>query len=59
MDFIGDEDDETGDYALTSVGARKTRLDMTFKENYKIRNAPSKAQDVKHTHELWEVCGSA
>ena len=54
LDFIGDEDDETGDYVLTSLGGRKTRLDMTFKERYKTSNAPSKAQDVKHTHEIWD-----
>ena len=54
LDLTGDEDDETGDYVLTSLGARKTRLDMTFSEHYKIRNAPSKAQDVEHTHEIWD-----
>lgn len=54
LDFIGDEDDLTGDYTLTSLGARKTRLDMTFKVHYKVRNAPSKAQDVKGLHEVWD-----
>jgi hypothetical protein len=54
LDFIGDEDDLTGDYTLTSLGARKTKLDMTFKVHYKVRNAPSKAQDVKGLHEVWD-----
>lgn len=54
VDFIGDEDDTTGDYVLTSFGARKTRLDMTFKARYKIRNVPSKAQDVKELHGVWD-----
>jgi hypothetical protein len=54
LDYVGDEDDETGDYVLSSLGRRKTRLDMRFKEHYKIRNAPSKAQDTKHIHELWD-----
>jgi len=54
LDFVGDEDDESGDYVLTSLGPRKTRLDMTFQEHYKIRNAPSKATDEKHTHEVWD-----
>jgi len=54
LNFIGDESDETGDYTLTSLEARKTRLDMTFKVYYKIRNAPSKAQDVKELHEVWD-----
>jgi hypothetical protein len=54
LDFVGDEDDETGDYTLTSLGARKTRLDMKFTERYKIKNAPSKAQDTKSVHEVWD-----
>lgn len=53
LDFIGDEDDETGDYVLMKLGARKTRLDMRFIEHYKTRRAPTKAQDLKHTHEVW------
>jgi hypothetical protein len=53
LDFTGDEDDEVGDYALTSLGPRKTRLDMKFQEHYKISKAPTQAQDVKHTHEIW------
>jgi len=54
LDFTGDEDDEIGDYVLTSLGPRKTRLDMKFKEHYKIRKAPTKAQDVKQIHEIWD-----
>ena len=53
LDFVGDEDDETGDYTLTSLGARKTRLDMKFTERYKMKDAPSKAQDAKNVHEVW------
>ena len=54
LDFTGDEDDEVGDYVLTSLGSRKTRLDMKFKEHYKISRAPTQAQDVKTIHELWD-----
>jgi len=54
LDFIGDEDDEIGDYVLTSLGPRKTRLDMTFQEHYKVRRAPSKSEDILHTHEVWD-----
>lgn len=54
LDFIGDEDDETGDYKLTRLGPRKTRLDMSFIEHYKMRKAPTKAEDAKHTHEVWD-----
>ncbi len=59
LDFIGDEDDETGDYKLTGLGPRKTRLDMSFIEHYKMRKPPTKAQDVKHTHEVWEKYAAA
>jgi len=54
LDFTGDEDDEIGDYVLTSLGPRKTRLDMKFKEHYKINRAPTQAQDVKAIHEVWD-----
>ena len=53
LDFMGDEDDETGDYLLTKLSPRKTRLDMKFIEHYKTRNAPTRAQDTKHTRALW------
>lgn len=59
LDFIGDEDDETGDYVLSSLGPRKTRLQMTFTEHYKVRGAPSKAEDVKHTRDVWDKYGAA
>jgi len=51
--FTGDEDDEIGDYVLTSLGPRKTRLDMKFKEHYKISRAPTQAQEVKTIHKVW------
>jgi hypothetical protein len=59
LDFIGDEDDETGDYALSSLGPRKTKLNMTFTAHYKIVNAPSKAQDAKQTREVWNKYAAA
>jgi hypothetical protein len=54
LDYVGDEDDEAGDYVLSSLGPRKTRLDMRFTEHYKVTAAPSKAQDIRHTHEVWD-----
>jgi len=54
LDFIGDDGDEVGDYVLTRLGPQKTRLDMTFDEHYKMRRAPTKAQDLKHTNEVWD-----
>ena len=54
LDFVGDDDDEVGDYVLTSLGPRKTRLDMSFKEHYKIRAAPTQAQDLQQVHKVWD-----
>jgi hypothetical protein len=54
LDFIGDDDEEVGEYVLKRLGPRKTRLDMTFLERYTMRGAPSKTQDIKATHEVWD-----
>jgi len=54
LEFVGEEDYEDGEYRLTRLGSRKTRLDMRFKERYKVRNAPSAAEDKKGTEELWD-----
>jgi hypothetical protein len=59
LDFIGDDDDEVGDYVLTRLGPEKTRLDMTFEEHYKTRKAPTKAQDLKHTNQVWDKYATA
>jgi len=59
LDYLGDEDDETGDYRLKRLGPKRTRLDMVFTEKYKIHNAPTKAQDLKHTNEVWDKCVAA
>jgi hypothetical protein len=59
LDFIGDDDDETGEYVLKRLGPRKTRLDMKFEEHYKMRGAPSKAQDAKSTHDVWDKYAAA
>jgi hypothetical protein len=53
LSFVGDEDDEIGDYTLTRLGPRRTRLEMRFTEHYRVSNAPTKAEDVTHVHELW------
>lgn len=54
LDFAGQENDEVGDYHLTSLGPRKTKLDITFKVKYKIANAPTKEKDTKQTNEIWD-----
>jgi hypothetical protein len=59
LDFVGEEDDEIGDYHLTRLGPKKTQLDMRFFEKYKVRNAPAQAVDKKHTEELWAKYAAA
>jgi len=54
LGFAGQENDEVGDYHLTSLGPRKTKLDITFKVKYKIANAPTKEKDTKQTNEVWD-----
>ena len=54
LDYHADEDDEVGEYRLAQVGPKRTRLNMTFKESYKIRNPPTKATDIKLTNEVWD-----
>jgi hypothetical protein len=53
LDCVGDEDDEVGEYHLVRLSPKQTRLDMTFRESYKIRNAPTKAVDTRLTNEIW------
>jgi hypothetical protein len=54
LDLAGQENDEIGDYRLTRLGQRKTRLDMTFKVKYKIIRAPTRQQESKQTNEVWD-----
>jgi len=54
LDKAGQEDDEIGNYHLTRLGPRKTRLDMTFKAKYKIANAPTKKEDTEQTNRVWD-----
>jgi hypothetical protein len=54
LDWIGDEKEETGDYRLRGIGVRKTRLDATFKVNYKDHRAPSKSAFLKSVNGAWD-----
>ncbi|HZW55250.1 MAG TPA: hypothetical protein VFF30_03090 [Nitrososphaerales archaeon] len=55
LDYFGEEDDETGDYKLTSVGKNKTKLDMVFKERWKnISTVPTKEEQVEQTSRIWD-----
>jgi len=54
LDWIGDENDETGDYRITRLSARNTRLNATFKVRPKTSNAPKREQMVKSVNFAWD-----
>ena len=54
LDWIGDENEETGDYLLRSAGSRKTRLHATFRVNYKHHRSPAKFAFLKSLNEVWD-----
>ena len=59
LDSRGDEDDEVGEYRLTSLGPRKTRLDMMFIEYWKIPNYPEKSEYLRDIHRIWDKYAAA
>jgi hypothetical protein len=59
LDSRGDEDDEVGKYRLTSLGPRKTKLDMMFVEYWKIRNYPEKSEYLRDIHRIWDKYAAA
>jgi hypothetical protein len=54
LDHVGEEDDEIGEYRLTRISSSKTKLSMTFRGKYKIRNAPTRREDAKQTSQMWD-----
>jgi hypothetical protein len=55
LDQYGEEDNETGDYKLTNLGKKKTRIDMIFKENWKkIAKVPSIEEQISSTNRVWD-----
>ena len=54
LEYVGEEEDETGWYKLSRLDLHKTRLQMRFTEKYKINNAPTKEEDRNHTDQLWD-----
>jgi hypothetical protein len=54
LDSYGEEDNEFGDYQLTKLAPNKTRLNMTFREYWKITKIPSKPQYLKDINRIWD-----
>ena len=54
LNFFGEDDDEEGEYTLKSLGRDKTRLDMRFKERWKIADSPSIDEQIEQTSKVWD-----
>ena len=54
LDYFGEEDDETGEYHLKDLGNGKTRLDMVFKEKWKILKTPTLEEQTNQTSRVWD-----
>ena len=59
LDSYGEEDNEFGDYLLTKLGPRRTRLDMVFTEHWKTASVPPKAEYVKDSIRIWDKYAAA
>lgn len=59
LDYYGEEDIETGEYKLVSLGKDKTRLDMVFHNEWKYGKGPSQEDFQKETNEVWEKYAEA
>ena len=59
LDSFGEEDNEFGEYRLTKLSPRKTRLDMVFREEWKIAKVPPKAESLKDIIRIWDKYAAA
>jgi hypothetical protein len=59
LDYYGEEDLETGDYKLQSLGKEKTRLDMIFHNQWKNGKGPSAEDFQKGTNNVWNKYANA
>ncbi len=54
LEFFGEDDNEIGDYKLTSLGKNKTKLTMTFKESWKLVKPPTLDEQIASTSRSWD-----
>ncbi|MGA2664771.1 MAG: hypothetical protein ABSF83_07490 [Nitrososphaerales archaeon] len=55
LEQFGEEDYETGVYRLKSLGKKRTRLDMVFKETWKeIAKIPTMEEQIEGTNKAWD-----
>ena len=54
LDYISDEEDEVGAYVLIFLGPRRTRIDFTFTEHFKVAHPPRKAKYASDVSRIWD-----
>ena len=54
LDFFGEEDDETAEYRLRSIGKNRTRIDIVFREKWKVNSPPSLEEQIEGTNKVWD-----
>jgi hypothetical protein len=54
LEYFGEEDNEIGEYKLSSLGKNKTKLSMVFKETWKTEKVPSIEEQVESTGKVWD-----
>ncbi len=54
LDFYGEDFDEEGEYKLRSLGRGKTRLDILFKEEWKVADFPSADEQIEQSSKIWD-----
>lgn len=60
LEQFGEEDYETGEYRLKSLGKNKTRIDMVFKETWKdIAKIPTIKEQTDGSDRAWDKFVSA
>lgn len=54
VDSISDQRNIVGDYHLTKLARKRTRLDIVFRVKRKSRAAPSRSKFLRHLNEIWD-----
>lgn len=54
LDYYAEEDTETAEYKLTSLGKERTKLSMVFNNSWKKGRGPSAQDFEKGTNSVWE-----
>ena len=54
LDYFGEDENEIGDYKLSSLGRDKTKLSMVFKEAWKTEKIPTVEEQVESTNRFWD-----